>query len=76
MTKLFPLCEGGSCPKKNTCERYSEVIHEDDLVFSHPPFKSGKCEFYVGLEESALREYLKDLLNVKDKSNGHAGTEV
>ena len=64
----YPLCPGLSCPKKMTCNRYSEVIHEDDMAFTHAPWddRRKRCEFYSGPEENSLREYIKDLLNGHD----------
>jgi hypothetical protein len=66
--KQYPLCSGEDCPIKATCDRHSETIDKDDIAFTHPPYdkRRKKCEFYLGLEESALREYIKDILDAKN----------
>jgi hypothetical protein len=67
MNKPYPLCTGEGCPIKATCERQSDIIHEDDLAFTHAPYDKRRklCEFYIGLQENALREYIKDILDKK-----------
>jgi 16S rRNA G966 N2-methylase RsmD len=75
---MITMCEGFDCPKKHSCGRYLEKVGKDDFIFFKPPYNETikDCEFYMGIEEGALREYIKDILKVPDKSNGHAGTEV
>ena len=66
---FFPLCPGGLCKLKSTCAHYSEVIGKDDMAFTHPPFskyKNGSCEFYAGLDVSALRDHISEILNGHD----------
>jgi hypothetical protein len=68
-----PLCQGIGCPRKLSCGHYSEVIHEDDIAFTHSPWDSRKnrCEFYFGLDANALIEHVKNILNGHENNNGN-----
>jgi hypothetical protein len=75
MNSQYPLCtgvmnDGTVCPKRNSCAHFSEVIHEDDMAFTHAPYSKYKkdCEFYVGIDANALREYIKDILKEDENS--------
>ena len=65
---IEPMCTGCNCPLKHSCGHYSEVIHEDDVAFTHAPYqhKAKKCEHYFGMDAQALVDRVKDILNGKD----------
>lgn len=48
-------CSGFNCPLKDNCKRYKAIGGDWEYYFTVPPYKDGKCKFFLGDEsKSAL----------------------
>lgn len=46
------MCEGGKCPQKHTCYRYTAVPNEyRQAYFVTPPYQMDGCPYYWKMEE-------------------------
>lgn len=41
-------CSGFLCPLKDNCQRYNAIDGNWEYYFTEPPYKDGKCEFFLG----------------------------
>lgn len=41
-------CSGFNCPLKDNCKRYKAIDGDWEYYFTEPPYKDGKCEFFLG----------------------------
>ena len=41
-------CSGFNCPLKDNCKRYKAIGGDWEYYFTEPPYKDGKCEFFLG----------------------------
>ena len=46
------MCEGGKCPQKHTCYRYTAFPSEyQQAYFVKPPYQMDGCPYYWKMEE-------------------------
>jgi len=46
-------CSGFNCPLKDNCKRYNAIDGMWQSYFTEPPYKDGKCEFFLGDESKS-----------------------
>lgn len=52
-------CSGFNCPLKDNCKRYKAIGGDWEYYFTEPPYKDGKCEFFLGDEsKSTLKKII------------------
>ena len=54
-------CEGGSCPYKEKCLRYTARDGSFQSYFTEIPIKDGKCDWFWGELQDII---LKDLMEI------------
>ena len=59
------MCKGESCPKRETCYRYTAKPSEYQSYFSEIPYKGGVCKHYWTEEEDNTLKILLDIVNGK-----------
>jgi hypothetical protein len=65
------MCEGGDCPLKESCHRFTANPSDYQSYFVDPPIKDGKCEMYWGTRQTYLFDMLNDIVNGNEnKSDG------
>lgn len=47
MSKDISKCEGGDCPLRNSCLRYTMSGTEYQSYIMIPPYEGMKCKFYI-----------------------------
>jgi hypothetical protein len=63
-------CNGGDCPVKESCYRFTAEASDYQYYFMGIPFKDGECEMYWGENSENIFNQLKDLLkNNNNESN-------
>lgn len=57
------MCEGGECPQRKTCWRFTAIPSEYmQSYFVTPPFKGGKCEYYWATDQARRLSVHKRLM--------------
>lgn len=46
-------CSGFNCPLKDNCKRYNAINGMWEYYFTEPPYKDGKCEYFLGDESKS-----------------------
>ena len=46
-------CSGFNCPLKDNCKRYKAIGGDWQYYFTEPPYKDGKCEYFLGDESKS-----------------------
>lgn len=47
-------CDGGECPLKNTCDRYTRPTGLEEAIYMEPPFKGNECAYYIPNDEEKI----------------------
>lgn len=61
------MCEGGECPHKEQCYRFTAKPNQFmQSYFMEPPIKDGKCDHYWGENAESVWNQLNDIVNGND----------
>lgn len=59
-------CSGFNCPLKNNCKRHKSIDGMRQSYFTEPPYKDGKCDFFLAEQNESVLNQLNKIMKWKN----------